>query len=120
MLENIIDSFRETINVLTSDTDKLAYLFIAPLIITVLITAAFYTIFFNSTTANTFLSLLVKTGACNTNQPYLITALFEQSGVLGYCQIISFNVGVFLAWYAQIFLILFVIVYILINVVHMG
>jgi len=120
MLEGIVDSFRETIDALTSDTDRLIFLFVAPLIVTIIMIASFYEIFFNSTSAHTFLTLLAKTGACNTIQPYLITALFENNGVLGYCQVLSFNIGIFLAWYFQILLILFVVVYILVNVVHMG
>jgi len=120
MLEGVVDSFRETVDALTADTDRPIFLFVAPLIITILMTASFYTIFFNSTAAHTFLNLLAKTGACNTAQPYLITALFENNGVLGYCQVLSFNIGIFLAWYAQILFILLIVIYIIVNVFHLG
>jgi len=114
-----MDSFREVFDAMTSDSTRIVALFIFPLIVTGLITAAYYTIFLSSN-ANTFLSILAKTGACNTIQPYLITATFENNGVLGYCQVISFNIGIFLAWYVQILLLTFLVIYIFINIFHIG
>ena len=119
MLEGIADSFREVFDAMTADSTRILALFLIPLVITGLITAAYYTIFFNSK-ANTFLSLLAKTGVCNTIQPYLITATFENNGILGYCQVLSFNIGIFLAWYAQIFLLAFLAVYAFVNIFHMS
>ena len=120
MLEGITDSFREAIGALTSDTDRLIYLFVAPLIISGIITAFYYRIFLDQTAANTFLTALANSGSCNTIQPYLITALVEYNGLLGYCQVLSFNVFVFMAWYLQILLILFVVVYVLVNALHLS
>jgi hypothetical protein len=119
MLEGIADSFREVFDAMTTDSTRIVALFLVPLVITGLITAAYYTIFFNSN-ANTFLNLLAKTGACNTIQPYLITATFENNGVLGYCQVVSFNIGIFLAWYLQILILVFIAIYIFVNIFHMS
>jgi len=119
MFEGVVDSFRETVDALATD-NRFIFLFVAPLILTAFITASFYGIYINSTTSHTFLTLLSKTGSCNTAQPYLITALFENNGVLGYCQVLSFNISIFLAWYAQILLILLIVIYIIVNVFHMG
>jgi len=119
MLEGIADSFREVFDAMTSDSTRILALFLIPLVIAGLITAAYYTIFFNSK-ANTFLSLLAKTGACNTIQPYLITATFMNQGVLGYCQVVSFNIGIFLAWYIQILLLVFLAIYVFVNVFHVS
>jgi len=119
MLEGIADSFREVFDALTSDSTRLVALFLFPLVIVGVVTMTDYSIFFNRN-ANTFLNLLAKTGACNTIQPYLITAIFENNGVLGYCQVISFNIGIFLAWYAQIFLLAFLAIYAFVNIFHLS
>ena len=119
MLEGIVDSFREVFDAMTVDSTRILALFLVPLVIAGLITAAYYTIFLSSD-ANTFLNLLAKTGACNTIQPYFITATFMNHGVLGYCQVISFNIGIFLAWYVQILLLTFLMIYIFVNIFHVS
>jgi len=119
MLEEITDSFREVFDAMTSDSTRIVALFLVPLVITGLITVAYYIIFLSSS-ANTFLSLLTKTGACNTIQPYLITATFMNHGVLGYCQVVSFNIGIFIAWYIQILLLVFLAIYIVVNIFHVS
>jgi len=119
MMEGIVDSFREVFDAMTSDSTRIVALFLIPLIIVGLVTAAYYVIFFNQN-ANTFLNLLAKTGVCNTMQPYFITATFENNGLLGYCQVVSFNIGIFLAWYVQILLLTFLAIYIFVNVFHVS
>ena len=71
MLEGIADSFREVFDALTSDSTRLIALFLFPLVIVGVVTITDYSIFF-SRNANTFLSLLAKTGVCNTIQLSLI------------------------------------------------
>jgi len=119
MFEGIADSFREVFDAMTQDSARILALFLVPLIITGLITVAYYPIFLNSK-ASIFLNLLAKTGACNTIQAYLITATFMNRGVLGYCQIVSFNIGIFLAWYIQILLLVFLAIYIFVNIFHIS
>ena len=119
MLEGVVDSFREVFDAMTSDSTRILALFLIPLIIAGLITAVYYTIFLDPK-ANTFLNLLAKTGACNTIQPYLITATFMNHGVLGYCQVVSFNIGIFLAWYIQILLLVFLAIYVFVNIFHVS
>jgi len=119
MFEGIADSFREVFDAMTADSTRIFALFFVPLVIAGLVTVAYYTIFLSSN-ANTFLNLLAKTGACNTIQPYFITATFENNGLLGYCQVISFNIGIFLAWYVQILLLTFLVIYIFVNIFHIG
>ena len=117
-------AFRDTIDAITAENDRLIGIFVIPLLVAVFATVAMATIYLNQSKSVIFNALLTS-GVCNTYQPYLITSLMgsfqgDPLAHVAMCQVAQFNVLVFLAWYAEVFGIELLAIFIFETIFHMG
>lgn len=117
-------AFRETVDAITSEQDRIIGVFAIPLLAAVFATAAMATVYLNQGKAAIFNALL-SSGVCNTSKPYLFTSIMgsfqgDPLAHVGMCQIIHFNLLVFLAWYVEIFGIEMLAIFIFESIFHMG
>ncbi len=124
MLDGFVNALSETKNAITSDTDRMIGIFAIPLIAVFFLTAAQYTVLINASHAAIF-SSLTTSGICNTYQPYLITSVMgsfqgDPYAHVGECQAVSFNPLVFAAWYAELFAILMIAIFVFESITHLG
>lgn len=117
-------AFRETIDAITSETERLVGVFAIPLLVVIFATGAMATVYLNQGQA-VILHSLVTSGVCNTYQPYLITSVMGsyQGNPLAHvamCQIAQFNPLVFLTWYAEVLGIILLTIFIFESITHMG
>lgn len=117
-------AFQETIDAITSEQDRLIGVFVVPLLVAVFATGAMATVYLNQSKGVIFNALLTS-GVCNTYQPYLITSLtgsFQGDPLahVAMCQVVQFNILVFLAWYAEVFGIELLAIFIFESIFHMG
>jgi hypothetical protein len=114
----------ETIDAITSDTDRIIGVFAIPLLVAVFATGAMATVYLNQGKAAIFNALL-SSGVCNTIQPYLITSVMgsfqgDPLAHVAMCQIAQFNPLVFLAWYVEVLGIVLLTIFIFESITHMG
>jgi hypothetical protein len=117
-------AFRETIDAITADNDRIIGVFAVPLLVAIFATGAMATVYLNQGSATIF-SALTQSGVCNTYQPYLITSVTgsfmgDPLAHVAMCQLIQFNILVFLAWYGEVLVVVLLTIFIFESVTHMG
>jgi ascorbate-specific PTS system EIIC-type component UlaA len=117
-------AFRETIDAITSDRDRIIGIFAIPLLVAIFATGAMATVYLNQS-KSVILNSLVTSGVCNTYQPYLITSVIgsfqgDPLAHIAMCQIAQFNPLILVAWYAEVLGIVLLTIFIFESVTHMG
>ena len=117
-------AFRETIDAITSEQDRIIGIFAIPFLVAVFATGAMATVYLNQG-KQTIFNALIQSGVCKTYQPYLITSLMgsfqgDPLAHVAMCQVAQFNVLVFIAWYIEVFGIELLAVFIFESLFHMG
>jgi hypothetical protein len=123
-LEPLLDAFRETVDAITSDTDRMLGVFIFPFIIAGALTGYMFTIMLNPGSV-VILSTLKASGVCNSAQPSYIGAVGgsyagDPLAHVGMCQVAEFNPLVFAAWVFQIFIAELLAIFIFEAIWHQG
>ncbi len=124
MFESITDLFRETIDAIQADNDRVIGIFVIPLLLTIFATASQFTVLVNQQ-QGAINQALLSSGICNTYQPYLITSILgtfanDPLAHVGMCQEASFNIMIFLAWYVESFIMLMIVIIVFEAIFHMG
>lgn len=123
-LEPLLDAFRETVDAITSDTDRMLGVFIFPFIIAGTLTGYMFTIMMNPGSA-VILNTLKTSGVCNSLQPYYVWSVGgsyagDPLAHVGMCQVAAFNPLVFIAWVLQIFIAELLAIFIFEAIWHEG